>query len=211
MCFKACFALLSLLLQVQIAAAVMDVEEVRGLLEKMGADEVWGEAVFADGRVRSFRVGVVGPDSVEVVEVIGALQERPAAYALGEFRSLRELGVHRIQPRRAAYQPQKSGLVALLYEAVVPGAGYFYIGQNKQGLALLGLTAVAVGTAFATGESGAAGWVPISVWIKFSSLTNLRDQVRAINASSLAVKVELGAMQGRAAGAVPAVRVSLIF
>ena len=61
MCFKACFALLSLLLQVQIVAAVMDVDEVRGRLEKMGADEVWGEAVFADGRVRSFRVGVVGP------------------------------------------------------------------------------------------------------------------------------------------------------
>ncbi|MEE3258710.1 MAG: hypothetical protein VX293_05835 [Candidatus Latescibacterota bacterium] len=208
--FKACFALLVLLLQTQIAGAAMAVDEVRGLLEKMGEDEVWGEAVFADGRVRSFRVGVVGPDSVAVVEVVGALQERPAAYALGEFRSLRELGAHRIQPRRAAFQPQKSGLVACLLEAVVPGAGYFYIGQNKQGLALLGLTVVAAGTAIATGESAAAGWVPISVWIKISSLTNLRDQVRAINGSGLAASMELGTMRGREA-MVPGVRFNLAF
>ena len=203
-------AALLLLLSVQIAAAAMDAEEVRGLLEKMASDGAWGEAVFEDGRVRSFRVESIEADSVAVVEVIGALQERPGVYALGEFRSLRELGAQRVQPRYAAFQPQKSGLVALVLETVVPGAGYFYIGQQKQALALLGLTAAAVGTAFATGEDTAAGWVPISVWIKISSLTNLRDQVRAINASGMRASVEVGAWQGQVA-AVPGVRINLVF
>ena len=201
-------AALLLLLSAQIAAAAMDTDEVRGLLEKIATDEVWGEAVFEDGRVRSFRVEVVGADSVEVVEVVGALQERPGAYALGEFRSFRELGAYRVQSRRAAFQPKKSGLVALALEALVPGAGYSYIGQNKQALALLGLTAVAVGTAFATGEDTAAGWVPISVWIKISSLTNLRDQVRALNAAGLSV--EMGALRGQPMP-VPGLRVNLDF
>ena len=200
-------AALLLFLSAQIAAAAMDTEEVRRLLEKMAAEEVWGEAVFEDGRVRSFRVEAIEADSVAVIEVIGALQERPGAYALGEFSSLRELGTKRVQPRRAAFQPQKSGLVALVLEAVVPGAGYLYIGQHKQALALLGLTTVAVGTAFATGEDTAAGWVPISVWIKISSLTHLRDQVRAINA--VGMSVELGALQGQAM--VPGVRVNMAF
>ena len=203
-------AALLLLLSVQIAAAAMDAEEVRGLLEKMARDGAWGEAVFEDGRVRSFRVESIEADSVAVVEVIGALQERPEVYALGEFRSLRELGAQRVQPRYAAFQPQKSGLVALVLEAVVPGAGYFYIGQQKQALALLGLTAAAVGTAFATGEDTAAGWGPISVWIKISSLTNLRDQVRAINASGMWASVAVGAWQGQVS-AVPGVRINLAF
>lgn len=210
MVYRALLALLVLLIQAQIVGAAMEVEQVRGLLQKMQDDEVWGEAVFADGRVRSFRVGVMAEDSVEVVEVVGALQERPAVYGLAEFRSLRELGEYRIQPRRAVFQPQKSGLVAFLLEAAVPGAGYFYIGQNKQGLALLGLAAAAAGTAIATGESTAAGWVPISVWIKVSSLTNLRDQVQAINASGMAASIELGAIQGRE-DTVPALRLNLAF
>ena len=207
---RALLALVALLVQAQIAGAAMEVEQVRELLQKLQDDEVWGEAVFADGRVRSFRIVVQAEESVEVVEVVGALQERPATYALNEFRSLRELGEYRIQPRRAAFQPKKSALVAYVFEAVVPGAGYFYIGQNKQGLALLGLTAIAAGTAFATGEDGAAGWVPISVWIKISSLTNLRDQVSAINASGMQASMELGALQGRE-DTVPALRLSLVF
>ena len=56
----------------------------------------------------------------------------------------------------------------------------------------------------------AAGWVPISVWIKISSLTNLRDQVRAINASGMRASVEVGAWQGQVA-AVPGVRINLAF
>ncbi len=207
---RALLALVVLLVQAQIAGAAMEVEQVRELLQKLQDDEVWGEAVFADGRVRSFRVVVQTQESVEVVEVVGALQERPATYALNEFRSLRELGEYRIQPRRAAFQPQKSALVAYVLEAVVPGAGYFYIGQNKQGLGLLGLTAIAAATAFATGEDGAAGWVPISVWIKISSLANLRDQVSAINASGMQASMELGALQGRE-DRVPALRLNLAF
>ena len=207
---RALLALVVLLVQAQIAGAAMEVEQVRELLQKLQDDEVWGEAVFADGRVRSFLVVAQAEESVEVVEVVGALQERPATYGLNDFRSLRELGEYRIQPRRAAFQPQKSALVAYVLEAVVPGAGYFYIGQNKQGLALLGLTALAAGTAFATGEDGAAGWVPISVWIKISSLTNLRDQVSAINASGMQASMELGALQGRE-DRVPALRLNLVF
>jgi TM2 domain-containing membrane protein YozV len=207
---RALLALVVLLVQAQIAGAAMEVEQVRELLQKLQDDEVWGEAVFADGRVRSFRVVAQAEESVEVVEVVGALQERPATYGLNDFRSLRELGEYRIQPRRAAFQPQKSALVAYVLEAVVPGAGYFYIGQNKQGLALLGLTALAAVTAFATGEDGAAGWVPISVWIKISSLTNLRDQVSAINASGMQASMELGALQGRE-DTVPALRLNLVF
>ncbi|HIG53057.1 MAG TPA: hypothetical protein EYG11_24720 [Candidatus Latescibacteria bacterium] len=207
---RALLALVVLLVQAQIAGAGMEVEQVRELLQKLQDDEVWGEAVFTDGRVRSFRVVVQVEDSVEVVEVVGALQEQPAAYALNEFRSLRELGEYRIQPRRAAFQPQKSALVAYVLEAAVPGAGYFYIGQKKQALTLLGLTAIAVSTAFATGEDAAAGWVPISVWIKISSLANLRDQVSGINASGMQASMELGALQGRE-DTVPALRLNLAF
>ncbi len=210
MLLKVWVSFFALLIQVQLAGAEMDPDKVRDLLEKIQGDQAWGEAVFANGQVRSFRVGEVLQDSVEVIEVIGALQERRGAYALGEFRSLRELGKHRIQPRRAAYQEKKSGLVAFLLEAAVPGAGYFYIGENKQGLALLGLAAAAVGTAVATGESTAAGWVPFSVWIKISSLTNLRDQVRAINQSSLRSRVELGILEGRQTP-VPALRLNMSF
>ena len=210
MLFKVWISFLAILIQVRLAGAEMEPDKVRDLLEKIQGDQAWGEAVFSNGQVRSFRVKEVRLDSVEVVEVVGALQERPGAYALGEFRSLRELGKYRIQPRRAAYQEKKSGLVALLLEAVVPGAGYFYIGESKQGLALLGLAAAAVGTAVATGESTAAGWVPFSAWIKVSSLTNLRDQVRAINQSSLRSHVELGVLEGSQA-AVPALRLNLSF
>ena len=210
MLLRAWIPALGLLLQVSLANAAMDAGQVRGLLEKLQGEAEWGEAVFEDGRVRSFRVETLGADSVAVVEIIGALQERSAAYGLDEFRSLRSLGAYRIQPRRAAYQPQKSGLVALLLEAVVPGAGYFYIGESKQGLVLLGLTAAAAATAVTTGESTAAGWAPISIWIKISSLTHLRDQVQAINKSSFQASVELGALRGREA-TVPGLRLNLTF
>jgi len=186
----------------------METEEVRSLLEKMQAEEAWGEAVFTDGRVRSLRVEELEADSVAVVEVVGALQEREAAYSLAEIRSLRSLGTYRIQARRAAYQQPKSGLLAFLLELPVPGAGYFYIGEHKQGLALMGLTVTAVGTAILTGEDTAAGWVPLSAWIKIASLAHLRDQVQTIN--KLAENVDLGVLPGREA-AVPALRLKLDF
>lgn len=198
----------AILLAVCKAEAAMETQQVRDLLQQMQAAEAWGEAVFADGRVRSLRVEEMGADSVAVVEVVGALQEREAAYAVAEISSLRQLGLQRIQPRRAVHHQPKSRLVAFLLELPVPGAGYFYIGEHKQGLALMGLTATAVGTAVLTGAETAAGWVPLSVWVKLASLAHLRDQVQAINA--LAANVELGALRGREA-TVPAVRLKLDF
>ena len=159
-----------ILLAARGAEAAMETEEVRSLLEKMQAEEAWGEAVLTDGRVRSLRVEELEADSVAVVEVVGALQEREAAYALAEIRSLRSLGEYRIQARHAAYQQSKSGLLAFLLELPVPGAGYFYIGEHKQGLALMGMAVTAVGTAVLTGADTAAGWVPLSVWVKIASL-----------------------------------------
>ena len=198
----------AILLVVRGAEATMETEEVRTLLQEMQAEAAWGEAVFADGRVRSLRVEEIAADSVAVVEVVGALQEREAAYSLAEIRSLRSLGEYRIQSRRAAYQQPKSGLLAFLLELPVPGAGYFYIGEHKQGLALMGLTVTAVGTAVLTGADTAAGWVPLSAWIKIASLAHLRDQVQSIN--KLAENVELGVLPGREA-VVPALRLKLDF
>ncbi len=200
--------LAAILLVARGAEAAMETEEVRSLLEKMQAEEAWGEAVLTDGRVRSLRVEELEADSVAVVEVVGALQEREAAYSLAEIRTLRTLGTHRIQSRHAAYQQPKSGLLAFLLELPVPGAGYFYIGEHKQGLALMGLTVTAVGTAFLTGAETAAGWVPLSAWVKVASLAHLRDQVQSIN--KVAKSVELGALPGREA-AVPALRLKLSF
>ncbi len=196
------------LLAARGAEATMETEAVRSLLQEMQAEEAWGEASFTDGRVRSLRVRALEADSVAVVEVVGALQEREAAYALAEIRALRALGTHRIQARHAAYQRPKSGLLAFLLELPVPGAGYFYIGEHKQGLALMGLTVTALGTAVLTGADTAAGWVPLSAWIKIASLVHLRDQVQTIN--KWAKNVELGALPGREA-AVPAVRLRLGF
>ena len=196
------------LMQHLLVDGAMETEQVRGLLEKMQAEEAWGEAVFTDGRVRSLRVQEIEADSVAVVEVVGALQEREAAYALAEFRSLRTLGTQRIQSRRAAFQQSKSGLLAFLLELPVPGAGYFYIGEHKQGLVLMGLTVTAVGTAFLTGADTAAGWAPLSAWIKIASLFHLRDQVQSIN--KVAKSLELGALPGRET-TVPALRLKLSF
>ena len=198
----------AILLAARGAEATMDTEEVRSLLQEMQAEAAWGEAVFTDGRVRSLRVEEIEADSVAVVEVVGALQERQAAYSLAEISSLRTLGEYRIQARHAAFQQPKSGLLAFLLELPVPGAGYFYIGEHKQGLALMGLTVTAVGTAILTGEDTAAGWVPLSAWVKIASLFHLRDQVQTIN--KLAENVELGALLGRES-TVPALRLKLDF
>lgn len=198
----------AILLVVRGAEAAMETEQVRSLLQEMQAEEAWGEATFADGRVRSLRVEEIAADSVAVVEVVGALQEREAAYSLAEIRTLRTLGPQRIQVRRAAYQQPKSGLVAFLLELPVPGAGYFYIGEHKQGLALMGFTVTAVGTALLTGAETAAGWMPLSAWVKIASLAHLRDQVQSIN--KVAASVELGALPGRET-AVPALRLKLNF
>ena len=72
----------------------------------------------------------------------------------------------------------------------------------------MGLTVTAVGTAVLTGADAAAGWVPLSVWIKIASLAHLRDQVQSIN--KLAKNVELGVLPGRES-TVPALRLKLDF
>jgi hypothetical protein len=46
---------------------------------------------------------------------------------------------------------------------------------------MLGFAALVGGTAFATGEDGAAGWLPFAAWTKVASLAQLRDQVNADN------------------------------
>ena len=73
---RALLGLMAMLIQMQVAGAAMEVAQVRGLLQKMQTEEEWGEAVLADGRVRSVLVAEVSQDSVAVVEVVGALQQR---------------------------------------------------------------------------------------------------------------------------------------
>lgn len=192
------------------AEAQMEAGQVHTLLEEIQSENQWGEAVLTGGQVRSIQVGEVAGDSVRVTEVYGALQRRQATYAVADFRSLRTLGSERIQMRRAAYGHSKSMLSALLLEAVVPGGGYLYIGEMRQALALWGLTGVAAATAIATGEDGAAGWAPLSAWIKVASLFQLRDKVRAINANAVAWRVDVGALAARQ-GAVPALSVRVDF
>jgi len=184
--------------------------ELRNKLELLQADGQWGEVVLADGRLRSIHVESVGADSAHVQEIYGALQRRSAVYALGDMRSVRVLGDYRIQTRSAAVSANKSMLSALALEAVVPGVGYMYIGEMRQALALWGLTGIAVGTAIATGEDGAAGWAPLSAWIKFASLYQLRDKVRAMNDRSVVWDVEAGAMAGDR-GPVPSLGVRVAF
>ena len=184
--------------------------EIRSKLEQLQADSLWAEAVLADGRLRSIRVESVGSDSAHVTEIYGALQRRSAVYAFADMRSVRTLGDHRIQTRSAAVSVDKSTLSALALEAVVPGAGYVYIGEMRQAVALWGLTGIAVGTAITTGEDGAAGWAPLSAWIKIASLYQLRDKIRAMSDRSVLWDIEAGAVAGRR-GPVPSLGIRVAF
>lgn len=169
---------------------------IRNKLELLQMDNLWAEVILADGRLRSIRVESVGSDSADVMEIYGALQRRTAVYALADMRSVRTLGDYRIQTRSAFVSVDKSMLRALVLEAVVPGSGYMYIGEMRQALALWGLTGIAVGTAIATGEDGAAGWAPLSAWIKIASLYQLRDKVRAMNDRSMVWDIEVSTVAG---------------
>ena len=191
----------------QLRAEVEDLREILGQLQE---GELWSEAVFEGGRVRSMKVEEIKGDSVAVTEVLGPLQRQRATYALADFESLRELGPQRIQSRHAVYRSSKSMLSALALEAVVPGAGYLYVGETKQALALWALTGVAVATAVATGEDGAAGLAPLSAWIKVASLFQLRDTVQAINSNGMDMDVELGMLDGQQS-TVPALRLRMAF
>jgi hypothetical protein len=162
-------------------------QRVVDTLIRLDRDHLWGEAVMKEGGVRPIKVVSIKGDTVDVREVIGALQERSATYAISEFRSLRELGEHRIPMRRAPFRPSRSMIRALGLELVVPGGGYFYVGESRQGLAMLGFSALAVATAFTTGESGVAGWVPIAGWFKIASMVHLADEVQAMNAAHASI------------------------
>jgi hypothetical protein len=169
-------------------AATMTRAEVDGkdgkileTLRKLHDEGSWGEVILERGGTRDIKVLSIQGDTVAVQEVVGALHERPAVYTVAEFRSLRELGRYRISQRRAVYTPRKSVTTALLLELVLPGGGYFYSGENRQGVALLLFSGVAVATGLATGKDGAAGWVPLAVWTKIASLLHLRDEVSAGN------------------------------
>ena len=184
--------------------------EIRSKFEQLQADSLWAEAVLVDGRLRSLRVESVGSDSTHVTEIYGALQRRSAVYALADIRSVRTLGDHRIQARSAIVTVDKSAVSALALETVVPGVGYMYIGEMRQAVALWGLTGIAVGTAIATGEDGAAGWAPLSAWIKIASLYQLRDKIRAMNDRSMVWDIEAGAAAGKR-GRVPSLGVRVVF
>ncbi|NKB70929.1 MAG: hypothetical protein GKR89_27985 [Candidatus Latescibacteria bacterium] len=201
---KCVYMLLAVLACLASPAAVranMEAAEVKALLLELQERQTWGEAMLQGGHVRSIKVNSVAGDTVAVVEVMGAFHRRPAQYTLGDFRSLRELGQHRIAQRRAPYQGRKSMTVALALEALVPGSGYLYTGQNRQGLVLMGMAAGVLGVAIATEKDGAAGWVPFAAWIKLSSLVNLAEEVQAINHQrDIGGGLGLGAVAGAAPG-----------
>ena len=69
---------------------------------------------------------------------------------------------------------------------------------------------IAVGTAIASGEDGAAGWAPLSAWIKIASLYQLRDKVRAMNGQSMVWDIEAGAVAGKR-GPLPSLGIRVAF
>ena len=196
-----CLAVLACALSPTTGRADMEPDEVKALLLELQERQTWGEAMLHGGRVRSIKVDTVAGDTVAVTQVLGAFHQRPGQYTLSEFRSLRELGQHRIAQRRAPYRGRKSMTLALALETAIPGSGYLYAGQTRQGLVLMGVAAGVIGVAVATEKDGAAGWVPFSAWIKFSSLINLRDEVGALNQQrDIGGGLGLGAVAGEAPG-----------
>ncbi|MCC7261265.1 MAG: hypothetical protein IT369_01960 [Candidatus Latescibacteria bacterium] len=172
-----------LLLPLVVAAAEpMDAQTLRAGLQRLQSQGWWGELELLSGQTREVQVASLAGDTVLVCEVLGPLMEHRAVYTLAQIRSLRELGAQRIPLRRAAYTPPRSTPVALGMELVVPGAGYYYAGQTRQGLVLLGLAGAVVATGLATGKGGQAGWVPLALWVKVASLVNLHAELGGINA-----------------------------
>jgi hypothetical protein len=157
-------------------------------LDHLQRGDLWGEAVFVGDRVRSIKVDSMTTDSVAVIEVLGPLQRRLASYALTDIRSVRELGTYRIPRQRAPYVDAKSPLLALTLEAAIPGGGYFYTGQSKMGMVLLGISGALVGTALATNTDAVAGWLPLAVWLKAASMFHLHDEASAMRAASRQVR-----------------------
>jgi len=183
---------------VLVAATAVSVEaagDTRQILAQLQEDDEWGEVRLRVGDRRPVRVLYLSGDSVRVQEVIGALHERPAMYGLNEIESVRVLGPYRLARTPAPYQGSKSTATALGLELVVPGGGFFYIGKPRQGWSLLAFAAAAVATGALTGEDGAAGWVPLALWVKGASLAQVRDEVAAMEAA----RAQELSMQSRAA------------
>lgn len=160
------------------AGEAMDAEQLREGLQRLQRQGFWGELELTAGGIREVKVDAMAGDTVAVREILGPLMEHPAVYSLSQIRSLRELGAQRIPLRRAAYVVPRSMSLALGLEVLVPGGGYFYAGQPRQGLVLLALAGAVVGTGLATGKDGAAGWVPLAAWVKVASLVNLHAELR---------------------------------
>ena len=162
------------------AQATMSADETRALLRQLQEGDLWGEAVLKGGSIRDIKVDSLAADSVIVREVVGALHQRRAVYPLSAITSLRQLGAQRIPPAQMPRRGSKSLLGAMVFE-MIPGAGYYYIGETRQGLALQAFTALAAGAVVATGREGAAGWAPLAAWIRVGSLLHLWDEVKALN------------------------------
>lgn len=162
------------------AQGTLSVDETRALLRQLQESDLWGEAVLEGGRIRDIKVDSLAADSVIVREVVGALHQRRAVYSLTEINSLRQLGAQRIPQARMPMRGPKSMLGAMVFE-MIPGAGYYYIGETRQGLVLQAFTALAAGAVVATGREGAVGWAPLAVWVRVGSLLHLWDEVKALN------------------------------
>ncbi|MEE3234103.1 MAG: hypothetical protein VX294_08065 [Candidatus Latescibacterota bacterium] len=155
------------------------------ILKKLESEGLWGEAVLNNGKTRQIRVENVTNDSVEVIEVYGALQRRIVSYSVGGFKSIRVLGNQRIQLRSTLIGNSKSKTFALGSEMIFPGAGYLYLGDKKQALSLFTFTGVALMTAVLTGEDATAGWLPLLSWVKIASMFQLNDKINAMNKNSI--------------------------
>ncbi len=155
------------------------------LLRELQSEGHWGEAVLNSGKIRQIRIESLKKDSVEVIEIYGALQRRSTNYSFNDFKSIRDLGSQRIQVRYSMMGNSKSKVFALGSELVFPGTGYWYAGDKKQALALISFTGIALATAFITGEDATAGWLPLLSWVKIASMFQLNDKINAINKNSI--------------------------
>ena len=208
------------------AQGSMKVDEARDLLRHLQENDLWGEAVLEGGRIRDIKVDSLAVDSVIVREVVGALHQRRAVYPLSGINSLRQLGARRIPPAQMSWQGSYSLPAAMIVE-MFPGAGYYYIGEFRQGLVLQAFTTVVAGVVWATGWKGAAGWAPLAAWVRVGSLLHLWDEVKALNQASRSAdsgsasrvrsgesvqggRAAVGLMRGEK-GAIPALRIHFSF
>ena len=150
-------------------------------LKRIQANQTWGEVELESGSVRVFKVMEISEEKVKVQEIVSALQERSAIYSIKEFKAIRELGKNRIAMRSSHYRSSRSRIGALAVETLVPGGGYFYVGESRQGISMVMFTAAAAATWLITGKDGFVGWIPLAAWTKIASLLHLNDEVVAIN------------------------------